>query len=264
MRKQIIKDGIAILFIISLFLGVMVDSKCVAQEDTYNAPIIFGEKFCDVRFSGKMIFFENNRILGTNLSAEMKVHNKRMENFQKEAIIVYLKKKNTIFLHNGLLLLQFVCEKDPTSPEGMTLRQVSEIESINNSFDSNVVISDNEDIVIFTIGNRSLICDIDNEKNDEIDGIIFTHNEAIYNDAAAGIFVATTPTCLFVKTEEKTIEISYDDIGLPTMTNPTLTFNLNKKMVEMRDVVLKNGKGEKVVIGISIPDVTLSAYLDSD
>ena len=205
---------------------------------------IIGEPFCDVRFDGETIIFENVKIANREIRAIDNLHNETDGDFQKDATIVFVKQNNSVFVHNGKLLAHYQFIKDPAEIGGLKLQQrvVAEARE-NNYIEKTAIISKDGSLVIFFQGNKATyIYETGNggkESVHVVDGRIFTHSGAIYEDAVRGVFVAITDTLILTKSPEGVFSVNINTtLGPgPSLKKPMLSeYIINgKKVVRIDD-----------------------------
>jgi len=230
-----------------------------------NAPIIIGEKFCDVSFEGENVIFENVSIADKDIKVSVGLHDETNGNFQKGVTIVFVKQTNSILIHNGKLLAHYRFIKDPNKYGGLDLEQVVIAEVKGLPFSKSPIVSKDGSLVIFAQDDGAIIYLTEKSGKESVYGLegkLFTHPGAVYEDVEKGIFVASTPTALFVKTGEKIIIINYNiQFGEgPAFTNPTL--DKYKDKIRIRDPTMPDQYMRldplKMTIGLfdnpSVPD----------
>jgi len=210
---------------------------------------IIGEPFCDVRFEGDKIIFKNFAFTNEITEMSKEVHNETQGSFKKQATIVYLKERHTILVHCGYCLVHLRIEKDLSTGKWKD-PYVSTFEA--DSLIANVIVPKDGSFAMFQVGNSMLVYQTGKDRPFSIDGRIFTHAGAIYEDAARGVFIATTPTELFVKTRENTITYNYIERGLRELQMPYFIEGKERNVIEMRDANLKTPAGKRVVMKIQV------------
>gem|GEM_PF-6314231 len=220
--------------------------KDAAKANETPAPVvnklgqtIIGEPFCDVRFEGEKVIFENIKLANQNIMMTDEVHSEVRGDFQKDATIVFVKQNKSVFVHNGLMLAQYRFTKDSNEVGDVRLDRISVTESRgNNHIEKTAIIAKDGSLVIFPCEQATLIYETAKDKKNihELSGRIFTHPGAIYEDIENGIFVATTPTELFVKINEKVFLIVYNTRwgDGPALVKPIIT-RLDNNDIELTD-----------------------------
>jgi len=193
-----------------------------------NAPKIYGEKFCDVKVMDGKVVVENYVVNGEKINsvADLKFKNFDMKNLQ----IIYMKDKNIVFLQgdHGICKIKF-------SVDGSAVTNGLQIPSLVSP---KFVKSNDNSVIAFTSEKTLFVANVGDWPPQQFahDGSeFFTHQGAVYDDPAKGIFIATTPTTLFVKVAEKINVINYDlQFGEgPPFVDPKITSE--KGMLVIKD-----------------------------
>lgn len=197
-----------------------------------NAPKIYGEKFCDVRIADGKIIVENYVANGNKFEDELALSNLKIK-YMKNLQIVYIKDKNIVYLRGdyGIYSVTFDVKGDKCHivGEGYAIPRLVSSTFVKSSDNSTIVFTEEKSMIIFKVGEWPPA--LFNHDGSEF----FTHEGAVYEDAAKKINVASTPTTLFVKSGEQIFIIKYDDrLGPgPALENPIL----DKYLYEGRETV---------------------------
>ena len=243
-----------------------VDARAKANETP--APVvnklgqtIIGEPFCDVRFEGEKVIFENLAGADKRLQITDILHNEIGGDFNKDATIVFVKQTNSVFVHNGKLLAHYRLIKDPNALGGIKIEPQLVTENNGLPLSKTPIISKDGKLVIFSQDDGCVAYETGKrgkEAGHTFNGRLFTHSGAIYEDVEKGIFVATTPTELFVKNVDKILIADYTlQFGEgPSLEKPII--DKEGQYIRIRDPTMKgNGTQFKIMYDLKTDEIGL-------
>jgi hypothetical protein len=222
------------------------DPKLNDTKTKTNAPVNYGEKFCDVKVMDGKVVVENYFVNGEKNNYEVNnllLKSEEMKNLQ----IIYIRESDMIYLRgdHGLYYVKFFVDGAIKNVEvaGLGFPTLISSKFVKGNDNSLIVFTTEKTIAIVKVGEWP-------PQTFAHDGSeFFTHKGAVYEDLAKGIIVATTPTTLFVKVKDKIQVINYNlQFGEgPALEKPII--DLEGVHIRIRDLTMSgDGTTFKIII----------------
>ena len=229
-------------------------ASAVKPTDTGGTAMTeIGEKFCDVEVKDGTISVFDYVFNGQKYGGEIRSDRLKPEEMQGARIFYFKDQKSFYVITDYKIVFFKLAVQNGTLRAGIFYSAV-----MDNKINPESIVSKDNSFLLLSTKNQLLSLVVGGLPTDTADPIqgfsfdgsrFFTHEDAIYEDPTNGIFVATTPTTLFVHTPKGINLWEYSEMveGMQPISHPKI--DIESGWIRIRDpTIFENGISYKLLI----------------